>query len=149
MRAARVRADPRLDLSALMPNLDPLPGKYEPCIDNEVALYVNRADVQAAMHANTTGNVPGPWADCSAIVDYSRKDIFSSMLPVYKRLLKSGALSVSSRLRRSTAVGVSRCAQLTGAVACRSAHAGVQRRCGRDRAGDRYAALDQEPGTGC
>lgn len=68
-------------------------GAYDPCIDNEVAVYLNRPDVQAAMHANTTGLIPGPWADCTDLVDYSRKDLLTSMLPVYKELLKTGAHS--------------------------------------------------------
>lgn len=68
-------------------------GTYDPCIDNEVAVYLNRPDVQAAMHANTTGLIPGPWADCTELVDYSRKDLLTSMLPVYKELLKTGAHS--------------------------------------------------------
>lgn len=64
-------------------------GKYDPCIDNEVADYLNRPEVQAAMHANVTGTVRGPWKDCSDIVNYSRADLLSSMLPVWRELLKS------------------------------------------------------------
>lgn len=65
--------------------------RYDPCIDDEVYRYLNQPRVQAAMHANVTGKVPGPWQDCSDRVQYSRHDLLSSMLPVYKELLKSGA----------------------------------------------------------
>jgi hypothetical protein len=67
---------------------DPQP--YDPCIDNEVEVYLNNPAVQAAIHANTTGTVPGPWQDCSDRVQYSEKDFLSSMIPVWKSLVKSG-----------------------------------------------------------
>ncbi len=48
-------------------------GTYDPCIDNEVTVYFNRPDVQAAMHANQSGNaLPYPWAGCSDTLQYSR-----------------------------------------------------------------------------
>jgi len=62
--------------------------EYDPCIDNEVELYFNRPDVQAALHANTTGDLPGPWTSCTQRIAYSRRDLLSSMLPVYDELLK-------------------------------------------------------------
>ena len=46
--------------------------EYDPCVDLEVATYLNRPDVQAALHVNTSGQLPGPWADCSDTVKYSR-----------------------------------------------------------------------------
>ena len=39
--------------------------------------------MQSAIHANTT-SLPYPWDQCSNVVDYSRFDLLSSMLPVYK-----------------------------------------------------------------
>ena len=62
---------------------------YDPCIDNAVAAYLNRADVQAALHANTTG-LSYPWSDCSSIVQYSRTDLLTSRLPEYQHLVASG-----------------------------------------------------------
>jgi len=63
--------------------------KYDPCVDNKVELYMNRPDVQRALHGNTT-SLPWPWTGCSPIVQYSQKDLFSSMLPKYAKLLTKG-----------------------------------------------------------
>ena len=57
-----------------------------PCIDNFVLAYLNRPDVQAAIHANKTGS-PKVWADCSSVVNYSYSDLLSSMLPIYAKLM--------------------------------------------------------------
>ena len=46
--------------------------EYDPCIDLEVATYVNRPEVQAALHVNASGELPGPWADCNPLVKYHR-----------------------------------------------------------------------------
>jgi hypothetical protein len=45
--------------------------------------------VQAAIHANTS-HLPYPWNECSDIVNYSRDDLLSSMLPVYRDLIAAG-----------------------------------------------------------
>lgn len=60
---------------------------YDPCIANKVSTYLNRKDVQQAIHARDIGR---PWRDCSNIVDYSREDLLTSMIPVYQDLLKTG-----------------------------------------------------------
>ncbi len=52
--------------------------------------YLNRPDVQHALHANVSGALPGPWVDCTSSIDYSRTDLLSSMLPVWEGLLGSG-----------------------------------------------------------
>jgi serine carboxypeptidase-like clade 2 len=71
------------------PNALQEPG-YDPCVDNEVEIYFNRVDVQQAMHANSSAtHLNWPWQTCSPHVNYSRADLFSSMLPVWKRLLES------------------------------------------------------------
>ena len=44
--------------------------EYDPCVDLEVAAYLNRPEVQAALHVNASGQIPGPWADCSPYVKY-------------------------------------------------------------------------------
>ncbi len=67
--------------------------RYDPCISNEVELYMNRPDVQAAFNANQTGSgheQPGPWVTCTPRIAYSRDDVLTSMLPVYDQLLDSG-----------------------------------------------------------
>lgn len=61
---------------------------YDPCVDDEVEVYLNRPEVQEALHANTT-HLPWRWTDCSEIVDYSFDDLLSSVLPVYHNLLES------------------------------------------------------------
>lgn len=67
-----------------------LKGKYDPCIDSEAQVYLNRPEVQRALHANVSGELPGPWQDCTPVISYSRKDLLASMLPVYRELLESG-----------------------------------------------------------
>ena len=47
-------------------------GKYDPCIDSETEAYLNRRDVQLALHANISGQLPGPWTDCTQRIEYSR-----------------------------------------------------------------------------
>ncbi|KAI8466501.1 MAG: serine carboxypeptidase-domain-containing protein [Monoraphidium minutum] len=75
----------------------PQPGRvprYDPCIDNKVDVYMNKPEVQAALHANQTGALPGPWQDCTSAISYSRADLLTSMLPVYEELLKDGGLQI-------------------------------------------------------
>lgn len=66
-----------------------LKDSYDPCVDDEVETYLNRPEVQEALHANTT-SLPWRWTDCSDIVDYSNEDLLSSILPLYHTLLESG-----------------------------------------------------------
>eukprot|EP00698_Gefionella_okellyi_P023690 TRINITY_DN815_c0_g2_i1.p1 TRINITY_DN815_c0_g2~~TRINITY_DN815_c0_g2_i1.p1 ORF type:complete len:485 (+),score=81.51 TRINITY_DN815_c0_g2_i1:23-1477(+) len=54
-----------------------------PCIDSYTQSYLNRADVQTAIHARATH-----WTDCSAVVHYSYDDLLASVLPVYEALFK-------------------------------------------------------------
>ncbi|GAQ88391.1 serine carboxypeptidase [Klebsormidium nitens] len=65
------------------------PPEYDPCIDDEVAIYLNRPEVQKAIHANVT-HLPYAWTGCTEAIEYSRKDLLTSVLPVYRRLLKDG-----------------------------------------------------------
>ena len=55
---------------------------YEPCIEDFLTSYLNRDDVQKAMHARTT-----KWTQCSSVVNYDYSDLLASMLPVYESLL--------------------------------------------------------------
>jgi serine carboxypeptidase-like clade 2 len=61
---------------------------YDPCSDDETATYLNRADVQTALHVDTGKTISREWSDCSPTLDYSRDDLLASMLPVYKTLLQ-------------------------------------------------------------
>ncbi|KAK9808334.1 hypothetical protein WJX73_003210 [Symbiochloris irregularis] len=63
-------------------------GAYDPCVDDEVSTYMNLPEVQAALHVNQSGQLPGPWSDCSSYLQYSRKDLLTSELPVWQRLLQ-------------------------------------------------------------
>ncbi|KAG2491396.1 hypothetical protein HYH03_010187 [Edaphochlamys debaryana] len=67
-------------------NADP---GYDPCVDDEVEVWLNRPEVQAALHANQTVKLPWRWTDCTRGIVYSREDLLSSMLPVYGELMKA------------------------------------------------------------
>lgn len=55
--------------------------------DTPVAAYLNRADVQAALHVIPSTIPGGSWVGCSSVVNYSYQDLLSSMLPTYEYLL--------------------------------------------------------------
>jgi len=59
-----------------------LQGPYDPCVDNYATKYMNRADVQAAIHAK-----PTTWAECSNKISYSETDSLTPMEPIYKYLI--------------------------------------------------------------
>jgi serine carboxypeptidase-like clade II len=73
------------------------PALYDPCIDDEVTVYLNKPDVQHAIHANTSGTLPGPWAGCNELLRYSRADLLSSVLPLYKHKLLGKGVHLLSR----------------------------------------------------
>ena len=83
---------------------DPMP--YDPCIDNEVSAYLNRPEVQRAIHANVSGTQPGPWQACSTELEYSKEDLLSSVLPLYTKLLQSGAAALAARQHAIVLSGV-------------------------------------------
>ncbi|RLN12330.1 serine carboxypeptidase-like 34 [Panicum miliaceum] len=61
---------------------------YDPCADYHVVDYLNRGDVQAALHANVTG-MPYAWTPCSdALTNWT--DSVSSTLPAIKGLVEAG-----------------------------------------------------------
>eukprot|EP00775_Hariotina_reticulata_P002928 gene2928-3214_t len=64
--------------------------RYDPCIDGEVEVYMNLPEVQEALHANQSVKLPWRWTDCTPLISYSREDLLSSMIPVYKQLLQTG-----------------------------------------------------------
>ena len=59
---------------------------YDPCRDDKTTAYLNNAAVKAAIHANASIT----WTGCSNIINYSRYDLLSSMLPVYEFLFDAG-----------------------------------------------------------
>jgi len=59
----------------------------DPCIDTHLQSYLNLADVQTAIHAESLH-----WVDCSSIVNYSYSDLLSSEIPVYQDLLNNSKL---------------------------------------------------------
>ncbi|XP_044961247.1 serine carboxypeptidase-like 34 [Hordeum vulgare subsp. vulgare] len=70
--------------------LRPRYNSYDPCLDNYVADYLNRRDVQDALHANTTGSIPYAWTACSDPLFQHWKDSPASTLPVIKRMVDAG-----------------------------------------------------------
>jgi serine carboxypeptidase-like clade 2 len=59
---------------------------YDPCRDDKTTAYLNNAAVKAAIHANASI----AWSGCSSIINYSRFDLLTSMLPVYEFLFSAG-----------------------------------------------------------
>jgi len=55
---------------------------YEPCEDNWVTAYLNRADVQTAIHAQ-----PTVWDECSYAIVYNSSDGQVPMEPLYQYLI--------------------------------------------------------------
>jgi carboxypeptidase C (cathepsin A) len=70
--------------------------EYEPCEDDYITRYLNREDVQAAIHATTHSfEADNPWKKCSSRLKYSHFDSQVSMVPIYKKLLSDPSLDVS------------------------------------------------------
>ncbi|XP_062215454.1 serine carboxypeptidase 1-like isoform X3 [Phragmites australis] len=62
----------------------------DPCTNHYVSSYLNRPEVQRALHANTTG-LSYPWMDCSSQHVFDNwKDSPETMLPSIKKLISSG-----------------------------------------------------------
>ncbi|WJX45057.1 Serine carboxypeptidase-like 34 [Trifolium repens] len=61
---------------------------YDPCASDYTAAYLNRPEVQKALHANVT-NIPYPWSHCSNNISFWN-DSPVSMLPVLKKLIAGG-----------------------------------------------------------
>lgn len=68
---------------------------YDPCVDDEVEVYLNLPEVQKALHANqTAGVLPWKWSDCNGLIQYSTEDLLSTVLPVYEELLATASLRI-------------------------------------------------------
>jgi carboxypeptidase C (cathepsin A) len=67
------------------------PDEYEPCSDVYANDYLNRADVQAAIHA-----VPVEWSECSNTINqnWNVSDLAAPMMPVYEFLIQHGNLNI-------------------------------------------------------
>uniref|UniRef100_A0A803LRX6 Uncharacterized protein n=1 Tax=Chenopodium quinoa TaxID=63459 RepID=A0A803LRX6_CHEQI len=61
---------------------------YDPCASDYTDAYMNRPDVQAALHANVT-KLPYPWTHCNNNIT-SWSDSPSSILPTIKELIAKG-----------------------------------------------------------
>lgn len=64
------------------------PAGYDPCADHYTEVYLNRPDVQEALHANVT-KVPYKWTHCNDNITFW-SDAPSSILPVMKKLVAGG-----------------------------------------------------------
>ncbi|KAL8233987.1 hypothetical protein R6Q59_020087 [Mikania micrantha] len=61
----------------------------DPCLQSRIFTYLNRRDVQDALHANTT-NLPGHWDFCLGPLVYQEKNLEINIIPVIVDLLKAG-----------------------------------------------------------
>jgi len=66
----------------LKSNINP---PYQPCADEYTQTYLNRADVQKALHAS----ISYKWSECSGLVRYNYSDVQASVLPLYDEFLSS------------------------------------------------------------
>ncbi|ESW03606.1 hypothetical protein PHAVU_011G027900, partial [Phaseolus vulgaris] len=62
------------------------PAGYDPCASDYTDVYLNRPEVQNALHANVT-NISYPWTHCGSIV---WNESPPSILPVIKKLVAGG-----------------------------------------------------------
>ncbi|KAL9241351.1 hypothetical protein vseg_015473 [Gypsophila vaccaria] len=64
------------------------PAGYDPCASDYTEIYLNRPDVQAALHANVT-KIPYRWMHCSNSITFWN-DAPQSILPIIKKLVNGG-----------------------------------------------------------
>jgi carboxypeptidase C (cathepsin A) len=60
--------------------------KYHPCEESHLLKYLNRWDVQVALHAN----VGVQWEMCTTAIKYSRVDVAIPQIALYKELVEMG-----------------------------------------------------------
>ncbi|CAA0824456.1 Serine carboxypeptidase-like 40 [Striga hermonthica] len=75
-------------------NLTKMPKKasvfnFDPCSDLYVHAYLNRPDVQKALHANVT-KLPYDWAPCSIVLQNNWTDSADTVLPILHELMDNG-----------------------------------------------------------
>ncbi|KAJ7954553.1 Carboxypeptidase [Quillaja saponaria] len=64
------------------------PAGYDPCASDYTEVYLNRPEVQTALHANVT-KIPYPWTHCSDTITFWR-DAPASILPIIRKLVDGG-----------------------------------------------------------
>jgi len=57
---------------------------YEPCADDYLGAYLNRADVKEALHVKADIK----WSDCSREISYAHGEVYEDMTTYYKYLLE-------------------------------------------------------------
>lgn len=62
--------------------------KVDVCVEDKTIEYLNRKDVQTALHARLVG--VNQWAPCSEVLNYEMQNLEITMIPVLVSLLKSG-----------------------------------------------------------
>ncbi|KAI3667128.1 hypothetical protein L6452_42176 [Arctium lappa] len=62
--------------------------KVDVCVEDKTIEYLNRKDVQTALHARLVG--VNQWAPCSEVLNYEMQNLEIPMIPVLVSLLKSG-----------------------------------------------------------
>ncbi|KAM3265391.1 serine carboxypeptidase-like 40 [Capsicum annuum] len=65
------------------------PYQFDPCSGNYINAYLNRRDVQDALHANVT-NIKYEWTSCSDSLFYNWKDSPKTIIPLLKESLANG-----------------------------------------------------------
>ncbi|XP_009601275.1 serine carboxypeptidase-like 40 [Nicotiana tomentosiformis] len=63
--------------------------QFDPCSDNYIYAYLNRRDVQEALHANVT-NISYDWEACSDPLFYNWKDSPLTIIPLLEESLANG-----------------------------------------------------------
>ncbi|XP_021299771.1 serine carboxypeptidase-like 46 isoform X2 [Herrania umbratica] len=75
-------------LHAELPMRSVIPG--DPCIEDRIHKYLNKPEVQEALHANTT-HLPYRWEFCTGTdLVYERKNLETNIIPLLLNLLRSG-----------------------------------------------------------
>ncbi|KAK2972394.1 hypothetical protein RJ640_010831 [Escallonia rubra] len=61
----------------------------DPCLPERIFTYLNRPDVQKALHANTT-HLPYLWHSCSGPLQYQQDNLDLNIIPLVLDILKEG-----------------------------------------------------------
>jgi carboxypeptidase C (cathepsin A) len=77
--------------SKLKKQLQTVPTPYDPCEENEETVYLNRADVKAAIHVSPKAFA---WAGCTNNINYNMADGETAMEPIYQFLLANTQLQM-------------------------------------------------------
>jgi len=74
-------------LSGVSPTIKNYIDNYEPCVDDYFTEYMNREDVQDAIHANLH---VGNWSVCSYKIDWDPTDRWGTVTDLYYKLVHGG-----------------------------------------------------------